>query len=156
MKPPFARTRTSKQSRAQTLAREWEDTLASWHKRYLLEGKARIDRHHEGTTRVNGVWVKSEKGAPDFGGTLAGGRSVVFEAKLVLEADAYYMSKMQPHQRQSLLDHARMGGLSMVLVRFVGRGDRAYLVVDGMAEILRCAEGLQIGMGWHEALTGRL
>ena len=151
-RPPFAARQTSSQLASHALAARWEQELANWHTAYRIEGKAFVERHHERTKRA--------KGAPDFGGTLHGGRSVVFDAKFVLNDGKLYWSKVQKHQRESLYNHARMGAVAMVIVRFnLQKRDCAFLVDPAMGDsfVMRPTNGVAFGPdGWWPAVRWAL
>ena len=57
------------------------------------------------------------KVAGDYRGILAGGRSVMVEAKERKSGSLIY-SDLEPHQHQHLMDHAKHGGLSLVIAIF--------------------------------------
>lgn len=56
-------------------------------------------------------------GQPDFKGTLAGGRAVVFEAKHT-DGDRIEYSRLTDEQIQSLTEHDKLGAAAFIMVSF--------------------------------------
>lgn len=98
--------------------------------RYSTTGRAKVDKTPE-PFRVleknrDGIFKGrfTARAAPDFQGTLSGGRSIVFEAKYTATERMKRDVLTQP-QRDALEDHARMGALSAVCA---GIGDKFFFV----------------------------
>lgn len=159
-RPPFAPKARPAVQRAHKLAKVWERKLADWHATYRIRGFAHIERHHEGVKTVDGRTIRVEDGSPDFGGTIRGGRSLVFDAKFVSTSNHYYLSSMKEHQRSSLFDHAKLGGLAFVVVRFDAFDvQAAFPVVEGGEKVLKAEFAVESGLtfgdeGWW-SVVGR-
>lgn len=95
---------------------------------YRLQGTADIDKTPEPTKQLTKVdrygrftACYEKKAQPDFKGTLAGGRSVVFEAKFT-STGQMKQSVVLPQQEESLDRHEKLGAVCFVLAAF-GLGD---------------------------------
>jgi len=58
-----------------------------------------------------------KKAQPDYGGTLAGGRAVHFEAKST-RTDRLYRNKVNEEQTRKLNSHTKLGAVTFVIVAF--------------------------------------
>lgn len=114
--PPFAAPKRPSPAKPST-GKAWEFQIERWNADYDARGLARVDRHHPEAKRVEGQLVYVSKGAPDFGGTVGGGRSVVFDAKETA-AESFPTSKIPDHQLAALRRHDAMGAYAFLLVRF--------------------------------------
>lgn len=91
---------------------------------YRSRGEADIDKAHEPMKPLRAPNNKGQflacftKAAqPDFDGTLAGGRSIKFEAKHT-DADRIERSRLTPEQIKKLESHHQLGAIAFVLVSF--------------------------------------
>lgn len=91
---------------------------------YRSRGVADIDKAHEPMKPLRAPNNKGQflacftKAAqPDFDGTLAGGRSIKFEAKHTDDA-RIERSRLTPEQMEKLESHHRLGAVAFVLVSF--------------------------------------
>lgn len=92
-----------------------EVRLAAMHQTYLVRGVARIHKAHPEAKMVNGRMVYSAKGPPDFIGTIAGGRSVVFDAK-ESSGKTFRLGNVPPHQAKDMEACVNLGGLAFLYV----------------------------------------
>lgn len=69
-----------------------------------------------GDGRIEAVYAK--KAEPDYYGILPGGQGVVFDAKLVTNADRFDFSRVAVHQIEAMARCAKAGGLAFV---YLGR-----------------------------------
>lgn len=93
-------------------------------RQYAEEGKASIEKTPEPmrvVRRMNDnkhfICVFEKKAQPDFKGTLAGGRAVVFEAKHTEDGQIEYKA-VTDEQGKKLDEHQALGALCFVLVSF--------------------------------------
>ena len=90
---------------------------------YLDMGIAKIDKAHEPMKVIKsmprGQYIACfiSKSEPDFKGTLANGRSIVFEAKHT-DLDRMAYNRLQENQLNALLKHQEMGAVAFVLCSF--------------------------------------
>lgn len=91
---------------------------------YRATGRAHVEKTPEpmkplGKPNGHGQFVAcyTKAGQPDFKGTLAGGRGVVFEAKHT-DNDRIDYSRVTGDQNDSLTLHDRLGAVAFVLVSF--------------------------------------
>ena len=91
---------------------------------YRDNGIADIDKTPEPTKQLTGKNSKGQftacyekRAQPDFKGTVAGGQSVVFEAKFT-STEKMSQSVVLPQQEESLDRHAALGASCFVLVGF--------------------------------------
>ncbi len=100
----------------------WELALDQLHLDYDRQGLAKIERGHPPVRvlspvrggRFDASWAGD--GALDFGGTLAGGRSVVFEAKYTADS-RFGLAQIEPHQARRLERHRRLGAVAGIALR---------------------------------------
>ena len=101
----------------------WEDIIETTCLHYSLEGKAEIAKTPEPMKPIrpigNGKFLAyyEKKAQPDYKGTLAGGRAIVFEAKHTDE-DRLKQSAVTSEQEKQLNKHERLGAECFVLVSF--------------------------------------
>lgn len=113
--------------KARDAGESWESALSSMHAMYAREGRAHIVKvptpalvmgrtTHDarGRTCFRASWA-ARTGA-DYIGTLAGGRSVVLEAKSSGDA-RIGIDAVRPHQAGALDQCHALGGLALVVVR---------------------------------------
>lgn len=109
--------------RSKVAGEYWEKMLEASCQHYRLEGKAEITKTPEPMRPIkslgNGKFVAHyEKMAqPDYKGTLAGGRAVVFEAKHT-DSDRLQQSVISSEQEKQLNRHAKLGAECFVMVSF--------------------------------------
>lgn len=91
---------------------------------YRSRGEADIDKAHEPmkplrapNARGQFLACYTKPAQPDFDGTLAGGRSIKFEAKHTDDA-RIERSRLTPQQMEKLESHHRLGAIAFVLVSF--------------------------------------
>jgi recombination protein U len=102
---------------------EFESLISAACEAYRMEKAADIEKTPEPTKIIrplgNGQYVScfQAKAQPDYKGTLAGGRSVVFEAKHTA-SDRLLQSRVTQKQAQSLDSHLAMGAECFVLAGF--------------------------------------
>ena len=102
----------------------WEAQLQRWHNTYAEGGLAWVVKQGPPMrvlgTLAKGI-VKARKegdGPPDYGGTLAGGRSVSFEAKSWSSPSRpWALSQLKDHQAAALEATHRLGGLAFVALQ---------------------------------------
>lgn len=113
------------------LGATFEEQLIAACDYYRAHGHAEIDKTPEPTKIVSGrhqnqrgTWVFdcifTKQAQPDFQGTLQGGRSVVFEAK-ISDGDRIEQHVVTKEQNRALESHARMGAMAFVMVCLRGR-----------------------------------
>lgn len=101
----------------------FEEAIDAACRYYRLRGLADIDKTPEpmrptqslGKGRYIAFYEK--KAQPDFKGTLAGGRSIVFEAKFTA-TNKMKQEAVLPQQVEALDRHARLGAVCFILVAF--------------------------------------
>ena len=101
----------------------WENMIEAACRHYRLNGKAEITKTPEpmhpirslGQGKFIANYVKMAQ--PDYKGTLAGGRAVVFEAKHT-DSDRLQQSVISSEQEKQLDRHAKLGAECFVLVSF--------------------------------------
>lgn len=103
---------------------EWERILEAACQHYRLKGRAEIEKTPEpikqlGSKNSQGKFMAcyTKKAQPDYKGTLAGGRSVVFEAKHT-DSDRLQQSAVTPDQEKRLNRHMALGADCFVMVSF--------------------------------------
>ena len=90
---------------------------------YLDLRIAKIDKAHEPMKVIKsmqrGQYIAcfTSKSEPDFKGTLANGRSIVFEAKHT-DLDRMAFDRLQENQLNALMQHQMMGAVAFVLCSF--------------------------------------
>lgn len=98
---------------------ELEHELMVMHQLYKRQKLARVDKNPIQTQPVKGgewAWIIG-KAIVDFSGTLAGGRSVAFDAKDCVER-RIELNRLAPHQAEYLGDVYALGGMAFILARF--------------------------------------
>jgi recombination protein U len=101
----------------------FENMIDASCKLYDLRGAAHIEKTPEPMKITqsfhNGYFkaVFTKQAQPDFKGTLAGGRSVVFDAKET-DLDRIQQSAITPEQEKDLNKHEALGALCFILVSF--------------------------------------
>lgn len=102
-------------------SRAWEFQLERWHAIYAMRGHAWVARCHPPAKLIRGRLVYSAKGAPDFGGIIAGrpGRAVWLEAKTVKGARLPF-ENIASHQAHAFDLVTSMGGIALVVTKFEG------------------------------------
>ena len=113
---------TGRRSRAAGGA--WEELLEASCRHYRLKGAAEITKTPEPMRQIS---AKNSKGQfiacytkqaqPDYKGTLAGGRAVVFEAKHT-DGGRMNRSVISPEQEKQLDSHTTLGAECFVMVSF--------------------------------------
>lgn len=101
--------------------RAWEARLEVWHDAYRRERRAVVQKNEPKAKNIAGRIVYERKGAPDFDGTLAGGRAVVFDAK-DCRASRWSLKGLALHQARDLEAHHLAGAVAFVALRFQGVG----------------------------------
>jgi recombination protein U len=105
---------------------EFERLISAACEAYRIEKVADIEKTPEPIKIIrplgNGQYVScfQAKAQPDYKGTLAGGRSVVFEAKHTA-SDRMFQSRVTQKQAESLDSHLAMGAECFVLAGFAMR-----------------------------------
>lgn len=113
---PHHSRRNSRNTRAGS---QWEARLQWWHNLYLQQGRAYITKRGPPITFLeaprNGVarCRVEGQGPADYGGVLAGGRAVEFEAKCTT-ADRWRLELVKEHQGQALQVAHELGALVFV------------------------------------------
>jgi len=102
----------------------FEDLIEKSCEVYRQKGAAYIEKTPEPTRMLRAPdktgrfpACYTKRGQPDYKGTLAGGRSVVFEAKHT-DKDRILQNRLTPEQTQSLELHHSLGSEAFVLVSF--------------------------------------
>lgn len=120
--PNAAAVLIGRRSRAE--GQQFEATIEASCEYYRLRGLAEIEKTPEPTKQLgpkgpDGHFTAcySKKAQPDYKGTLAGGRSVVFEAKHT-DKDRLLQSAVTDEQEKRLDRHAALGAECFVLVSF--------------------------------------
>lgn len=90
--------------------------------RYASKGVAYISKTYPPFTATgrNGNLITGfygNKGQPDFSGTLADGRSIVFEAKHTNTTNIPF-SRIAHHQKRALERHGKLGADAFILIAF--------------------------------------
>lgn len=96
----------------------WELQLSLWNEEYRRRGHAKIFRCHPGVNLVGGRLIYASKGPPDFLGCLAGGRSIVFDAKEV-SAPTFAFANLAPHQADAFDSVTEMGGIAAIAIQWM-------------------------------------
>ena len=113
--------------RSRAAGEEWERLLEASCLHYRLKGEAEIEKTPEpmkpiGPKNAKGQFLAcyTKQAQPDYKGTLAGGRAVVFEAK---HTDSARMNRnvISPEQERQLDRHAALGAECFVMVSFAFR-----------------------------------
>ena len=117
---------------------DFEDAIKQACAVYALQGRAKVEKTPEPfrvlEKREGGLFMGrfTAHAQPDFQGTLAGGRSVIFEAKYT-STEAMKRDVLTETQMRTLEEHHRLGALAGVCV---GIRDRFFFVPwpvwDGM------------------------
>lgn len=102
----------------------WEDLLEASCRHYRLNGMAEITKTPEpmkpiGPKNAKGQFLAcyTKQAQPDYKGTLAGGRAIVFEAKHT-DGDRLQRSVISEEQEKQLDRHAALGAECLVMVSF--------------------------------------
>lgn len=108
----------------------FEDEIKTACKQYKAQRRAKIDKIPEPfrVTKKHGSGIFTGRftaaAEPDYQGTLAGGRSIVFEAKYTT-TERMHRNVLTQEQLDALEDHAGMGAIAAVCV---GIRDRFFFV----------------------------
>lgn len=120
--PAHAAALAGRRSRA--AGAEWERLLEASCQHYRLKGLAEIEKTPEpmkplGSKNAKGQFLAcyTKQAQPDYKGTLAGGRAVVFEAKHT-DSDRLLQSAVTPDQERRLDRHMTLGADCFVMVSF--------------------------------------
>ena len=101
----------------------WEGMIAAACEYYSQQHKAEIEKTPEPMRPIrplgNGQFVAhfKKKAQPDYKGTLAGGRAIVFEAKHT-DGDRLQHSVVLAEQAQKLNNHMRLGAECFIIISF--------------------------------------
>ena len=88
-------------------------------------GLADLEHIHPRTTMVGGELRYVARSGPDYRGVMRGGVAVAVEAKsagrarLILAGDGGHGAAVKPHQADALHRCVKLGGVALVVVRFV-------------------------------------
>lgn len=96
----------------------WELQLGIWNEQYRRAGKAFLFRCHPGVNQINGRLTYASKGPPDFVGCLAGGRTIVFDAKEV-SGPRFSFNNLKPHQADAFDNVVKLGGLAFLAIQWM-------------------------------------
>lgn len=124
---------------------EMEKAIKIAAERYLADGRLKVIKTPEPFRVIKKgnagkAIIRFEGHAePDFIGTLAGGRCIVFESKYTT-TDKIAFSVLTDHQAKSLAEHHEMGALAGVCV---GMRDRYYFVPWGIFGNMKVLFGRQ-------------
>lgn len=94
----------------------WEALLNHWHGQYQKHHRARVAKNHPEAKYIRGRIEYVAEGEPDFGGTLAGGTSVLFDAK-DCDEPRWALSQLKKHQAKALEGVHILGGVAFVALR---------------------------------------
>lgn len=121
-KPSYAAIERGRRSRY--AGQRFEGHIEASCEAYSREGKAEIEKTPEPTKQLGDknaqgrfIACYAKKAQPDYKGTLAGGRAVVFEAKHTY-ADRLEQSAVTEEQAKRLDKHEALGAKCFVLVSF--------------------------------------
>lgn len=78
-----------------------------------------------------------QKSTVDFRGTLTDGRSIAVEAKSTLNKTQFRFDNVKPHQMEFLRGHARLGGISLIIVEFKEIGETYRISVPDAFDYLQ-------------------
>ncbi len=112
----------------------WESVLIAWHALYLRRGAAWVVKCNPPVTvtrKSRGGLIEGymkDTGPPDFGGCIAGGQAVCFEAKHVVDPGRFPLANLKRHQVEHLDAAAEMGAVCFLALRM---GSRNYAVPWG-------------------------
>ena len=118
-------TQAARNKRSRDKGVEFESLIETACEYYSLRRYAKIEKTPEprrvigrtGGRKSQMICVNEKKAQPDFKGTIAGGRSVVFEAKRT-DGDRMPQSYVTETQAENLDEHEKLGALCFVLVSF--------------------------------------
>ena len=101
------------------LGKRLETIVESANITYYFRDLAWIEKQEVQKKYVNGRLAYTKKGAPDFMGTVSGGRSVAFDCKSTKGKNLPLKNIMdRPHQLQQLTKQHKLGGIAFYLVGF--------------------------------------
>lgn len=110
--------------RARVAGEHFEGYITAACNWYLDRGVAKIEKTPEPMKPLRAPNAKGQflacftkQGQPDYKGTIAGGRAIVFEAKHT-DADRIEYKRLTEEQRTDLEDHHKLGAIAFVLVSF--------------------------------------
>lgn len=109
--------------RSKVAGEHWENMIEAACQHYRREGKAEISKTPEPMRPIKSlgqgkfIAYYEKMAQPDYKGTLAGGRAVVFEAKHT-DGDRLQQSVISSEQEKQLDRHAKLGAECFVMVSF--------------------------------------
>jgi len=121
--------RASKSRAANASGRSLEHWLDEQHELARAVGLADLEHIHPRTTLVGGMLRYVARSGPDYRGVMRGGVAVAVEAKsagrarLILAGDGGHGAAVKPHQAEALSRCIKLGGVALVVVRFVRRDE---------------------------------
>jgi recombination protein U len=86
----------------------------------------------------------------DFVGTMHGGRAVAFDAKSTMNSNQFNLSMIEPHQEAFLYEHAKMGGISFLLVESTANKQVYRLMLDELLRFRNENERKSIPWRWFK------
>ncbi len=101
---------------SQASGKAWEQALEGWHGMYKARGMAFVQHRGPPTKVINRRLVTVGKGPTDYGGLLAGGRAVDFDAKTTT-APRWGFVLLKPHQADHLGQVSALGGVAFVALQ---------------------------------------
>jgi hypothetical protein len=117
----------------------WEAQIQAWNDAYWRDRRAYVQHAEPPVKGKPGELYRSGDGPPDYVGTLAGGRCVVFEAKQA-KGTRWPFNKLTERQAGHLDRYAELGAIVGLLLR-----------VDGVAWWLPWAAIRARWHGWNSA-----
>ena len=113
------------------LGRQFESLIVTANLQYKERGLAWIEKQEIEKKLQRGKMIYTKKGAPDFLGSIKGGRAVSFDCKSTAENRLpLKMITDKPHQLDKLQTLERLGGLAFYLVEFKAANKYFILPLD--------------------------
>lgn len=121
----------------------FEQMIEAACRQYLIDGQAQIVKTEVQNKFIAGRMVYSQKGPPDFIGTIKGGQAVAFDAKNT-QAASFPISKItdRPHQLEHLKNVHALGGIAFYLIN-MERENRVFIIP--LPQIINAIERAQAG-----------
>lgn len=110
---------------------------------YYFQDLAWIEQQEVQKKMIRGKLVYTKKAAPDFMGTVQGGRSVAFDCKTT-EQKSFPLKNIleRPHQMQQLAKQKNLGGIAFYLIEF--KTENRYFVLT-IPELEKAIESMENG-----------
>jgi len=98
----------------------FEEWLELTHRQFLDQGIAWIEKQHVQCRPVfqrdHLIWVPVNKALPDYGGWMANGQGVLFEAKATKNKESWHYPRDRRHQHDYIMRAVQFGVISFYLI----------------------------------------